>query len=69
MYTGQFYRLFNNATLFFLWQSNVFWEILVIMAVVAVISFQFLKSDFLVFYNLQTLCDTVCICFVAFDQF
>ena len=68
MYTGKFYRLFYNATLF-LWQSNVFWEILVIMAVVAVISFQFPKSDFSVFYNLQTLCDTVCICLVAFDQF
>ena len=31
------------------------------MAVIAVISFQFPKKDFLMFYNIQTLCDTVCI--------
>ena len=43
----------------FLWESNAFGEILVIMAVIAVISFQFPKMDFLMFYNIQTLCDTV----------
>ena len=43
--TGHFYRLFHNATLF-LWENNAFWEILVIMAVIAVISFQFPKRDF-----------------------
>ena len=31
------------------------------MAVIAVISSQFPKKDFLVFYNIQTLCDTFCI--------
>ena len=54
-YTGQFYRLFNNATSL-LWESKSFWqessnglqfwEILVIMAVIAVIFFQFPKKDF-----------------------
>ena len=36
-------------------------KLLVIMAVIAVISFQFPKKIFLMFYNIQTLCDTVCI--------
>ena len=39
-YTGQFYRLFHNAT-FFLWEGNPFWEILVMMAVIAIIFFNF----------------------------
>ena len=58
-YTGQFYRLFHNATLF-LWESNAFWEILVIMAVAAVISFQFPKMDFFDVLQHTTLCDAVC---------
>ena len=42
---------------------NAFWEILVIMAVITVISFQFPEKDFFMFYNIQTLCDTICIFF------
>ena len=42
----------------FLWESNAFWEILVKMAVIAVIAFQFPKKGFFMFYNVQTLCDT-----------
>ena len=41
--TGHSYRLFHNATLF-LWESNVFWKILVIMAVIAVLFFPISKK-------------------------
>ena len=53
----------------FLWESNAFWEILVIMAVIAVVSSQFPKRIFLNVLQHTNIMRYSLHLFVAFDHF